>query len=245
VSGGFFDYKQSYFTYVAEDIEQLLEKDRKNFEYSFSRSKKLEGALQKAKKLCSFLYEYVHNIDYYLESDNGPVEFDETTNELDRKFLEMNTENINVKVKRLTETAQLPVYATDGSGAFDLYADGFPDFKEQSFGDVAEYMPLTISTGLSFEIPKGYGMFILSRSGHGFNNQISLVNKLGLIDSDYRGQVMVKLETSSKYNRLRVNVGDRIAQAVIIKLPTVAFEEVDDLSVTERGTGGFGSTGIK
>jgi dUTP pyrophosphatase len=244
MSGGFFGYKEHYLSYIAEEIEQLLQ-NKKDFGYSFRKSKKLTNALEKTKNLCSFLYDYVRNIDYYLSSDIGSEYFETTTNELDRKFLEMTIENVNVKVKRLTETAKLPVYATDGSGAFDLYADGFPDFSGQSFGDVAEYMPLTISTGLSFEIPRGYGMFILSRSGHGFNNQISLVNKLGLIDSDYRGQVMVKLETSSKYNRLRVNVGDRIAQAVIIKLPTVTFEEVDELSMTQRGTCGFGSTGIK
>lgn len=86
-------------------------------------------------------------------------------------------------------------------------------------------------------------MFIFSRSGHGFKSDTRLSNCVGVIDSDYRGEVMVKLTCDSARSSLVVSNGDRIAQAVIIKYDQVEFEESDDLSETERGAGGFGSTG--
>lgn len=143
---------------------------------------------------------------------------------------------ISVKVKKLHPDARLPVYGTDGAGCFDLAA------LDSNY--VAEESTARIRTGLSFEIPSGHVMLIFSRSGHGFKNDIRLANCVGVIDADYRGEVMVKL-TSDGLNDLAVNAGDRIAQAMVIPFPRVAFEEVEELSSTERGEGGFGSTGVK
>src|SRR5690606_29317518 len=102
-----------------------------------------------------------------------------------------------------------------------------------------------IRTGLSFEIPEGHVMLIFSRSGHGFKNNIRLANCVGVIDADYRGEVMVKLTHDRRFGDFDfpVEPGDRIAQVMVIPFPRVTFEEVEELSSTERGEGGFGSTG--
>ena len=141
---------------------------------------------------------------------------------------------INLKVKRLTNTAKLPTYAHDGDACFDLYAD---DVNETCGGTV-----FTCDTGLSVEVPHGYAMMIYSRSGHGFKNNMRLSNCVGVLDSGYRGPVMVKL-TCDRQIQYVPKVGDRIAQAMLIPVPVVTFEEVTELSDSERGEGGFGSSG--
>lgn len=143
---------------------------------------------------------------------------------------------MQVKIKKLHPDAITPTYATDGSACFDLYAidDGYVD-------DISHPMDI-LGTGLSFEIPEGYQMLIFSRSGHGFNHEVRLANCVGVIDSDYRGQVKVKLTADSE-GMLAIKKGDRIAQAQIIPVHRVTFIETGDLTETERGTGGFGSTG--
>jgi len=86
-------------------------------------------------------------------------------------------------------------------------------------------------------------MLVFSRSGHGFNHDVRLANCVGVIDADYRGEIRVKLTADSKANPLIVRPGDRIAQALVIPIAQMSFTEVDELSDTTRGTGGFGSTG--
>ena len=147
---------------------------------------------------------------------------------------------IELKVKKLHPDAIIPTYATDGAACFDLHVV-----------DVGDQHPLyyqnghVFRTGLSFEVPQGYALMIYSRSGHGFKHGARLSNCVGVIDSDYRGEVMVKLYADISTNDpLRVSSGDRIAQAMVIELPTVSLEEVDELGDTVRGTGGFGSTGL-
>ena len=140
---------------------------------------------------------------------------------------------MKVKVKKLHPNAIIPTYATDGSGAFDMYA---AECDNGGWG--LQYHNDTFGTGLSFEIPEGHVMLVFSRSGHGFNYGASLVNSVGVIDSDYRGEVVVKLNTE-----IIATVGDRIAQAIILPIPRITFQETDELTTTERGTNGFGSTG--
>jgi len=143
---------------------------------------------------------------------------------------------INVNIKKLDERAIVPKYATDGSGCFDIHT--------YDTGKVLEFNSKAFSTGLAFEIPDGYVMLVFSRSGHGFKNDVRLANCVGVIDSDFRGQLMVKL-TADAEGGLSVESGDRIAQAFIIPYPKVNFIEVEELSGTVRGTGGLGSTGSK
>ena len=147
---------------------------------------------------------------------------------------------MQINIKQLSPLAKMPTYATDGSGWCDLYSiNTLPRL-------VQEGHPVVFDTGLAFEIPPGYGMFILSRSGHGFNFDTRLANCVGCIDSDYRGEIKVKLTCDVERDEgmpMSVMPGDRIAQACILPIPRVSFEFVDELGETARGKGGFGSTG--
>lgn len=163
---------------------------------------------------------------------------------------------MNIKVKKLSPEANLPVYATEGAACFDLHAC-LPEGYEQQVGLGFSYAEdgnkygfysfghVAVPTGLSFEIPKDHVMLVFSRSGHGFKNQVRLQNCVGVIDSDYRGEVKVALvhDNPANNNPLSIKHGDRIAQAMILPVTQVSFEEVSELSETERGEGGFGSTG--
>lgn len=144
---------------------------------------------------------------------------------------------MQVKFKKTDERAKMPTMATAGSACFDLYAASIDDCQSDGVFSV------TYNTGLQVEIPQGYAMMIYSRSGHGFNKGITLANSTGVIDSDYRGDIKVKLVSSVTHSAQFPEVGERIAQAMIIPIPVVQFIEVDELSDTERGAGGFGSTG--
>lgn len=144
---------------------------------------------------------------------------------------------MKVKIKKLHPDAIIPKYATEGAACFDLHAIAT---NEREL--VIPGAPVVFQTGLAFEIPDGHAMFIFSRSGHGFNFDIRLSNCVGVIDADYKGQVKVKM-TADGNDCLPVKDGDRIAQAMILPVPKVEFEEVQELTETERGQGGFGSTG--
>ena len=147
---------------------------------------------------------------------------------------------ITLRVKRLHPEARLPVRATDGAACFDLHALGVGwGINAQA---VDQSSPVVFRTGLAFEVPPGHVLLIFSRSGHGFNSDTRLSNCVGVIDSDYRGEVAVKLHCDGP-GSMFVNDGDRIAQAMLVELPAVSLQEVHELSKTERGAGGFGSTG--
>lgn len=98
-------------------------------------------------------------------------------------------------------------------------------------------------TGWAFEVPTGHVMMIYSRSGHGFQHNVRLANCVGVIDSDYRGEVAVKLAQDSGGDKVVFRRGERIAQAMIIPVEQVEFQEVNELSETVRGNAGYGSTG--
>lgn len=141
---------------------------------------------------------------------------------------------MQLKYKKLHPDAIAPRYATEGAACFDIAAlNGELVMPKQ---------PAEIATGLSFEVPSGYVMLVFSRSGHGFKYGVRLANCVGVIDSDYRGELMVKL-TSDDGELMRVFAGDRIAQAMIIPIPSVELVEADELSETARGVNGLGSTG--
>lgn len=141
---------------------------------------------------------------------------------------------MKLKIKKLLPTAITPTYGTDGAACFDLYAD------QDVF--VLPGQAATVNTNLAFEVPNGWVMKLYSRSGLGFKHGIRLANTTGIIDSDYRGHVPVRLHNDSVLSYM-VRRGDRIAQALLTPAFRVEFEEVDELSDTARGEGGFGSTG--
>lgn len=149
---------------------------------------------------------------------------------------------MRVNVKRIHPDAKLPTYATDGSGCFDLYAHRLGGGFRNTYID--EYNPAVCSTGLAFEVPADHVMLVFSRSGHGFNYDTRLANCVGVIDSDYRGEVKVKLTRDLHSDAdMVVEVGDRVAQALILPVERIEFVDVPQLSTTDRGAGGFGSTG--
>jgi dUTP pyrophosphatase len=142
---------------------------------------------------------------------------------------------MNIKIKKLHPSATTPTYGSAGAACFDLYSS--------KSGEVGAYSSSSFNTSISFEIPANHVMLVFSRSGHGFKQGVSLVNSVGVIDADYRGEVIVGLKNDSAL-RFDVNAGDRIAQALILPVKQVVFEDVQELSTTERGVAGFGSTGF-
>jgi|SRR5690606_227949 len=143
---------------------------------------------------------------------------------------------MQVKIKKLHPDAQLPRYATPGAAAFDIVAVGDPAPHP------TDARAMHYSTGLAFEIPPGHVMLVFSRSGQGFKEAVRASNAVGVIDSDYRGELRVSLRSDAD-NAVLPKAGERIAQAAIVPVPSVELVEVDELSETERGAGGFGSTG--
>jgi len=144
---------------------------------------------------------------------------------------------MKVKVKKLHPDAIIPRYQTEGAACFDLHA-----CEERPL--VFAGVPIVIETGLAFEVPEDHVMMIFSRSGHGFTFDVRLANCVGVIDSDFRGPVKVKLtRDSAPSNILKVKKGDRIAQAMIIPIPRIELIESEELSDTVRGSAGYGSTG--
>ena len=135
---------------------------------------------------------------------------------------------MQIKYKKLHPKAAVPFKATDGAAGFDLTA---VTRQGNVFG-----------TGLAFDIPVGYVLLIYSRSGHGFKENTRLSNSVGVVDSDYTGEIKVALRRDDG-KPLTVQVGDRVAQGVLMRLPKVTFTETQELKETERNDNGFGSTG--
>ena len=143
-----------------------------------------------------------------------------------------------IAVKKLDERAVLPTYGSEFAAGADLYAvtDGEVTFAP---GETK-----LIRTGLAMEIPEGYAGLIYARSGLASKRGLAPANKVGVVDSDYRGEVMVALHNHSNVEQ-KIAAGERIAQLVVAPFLKASFEEADELGDTVRGEGGFGSTGTK
>lgn len=143
-----------------------------------------------------------------------------------------------VRIKKLNDKAVVPSYGTAFSAGADLYA-----LLQESVviepGDT-----FLVHTGIAMEIPEGYAGLIYARSGLATKKGLAPANKVGVIDADYRGEIMVPLHNHSK-KAAEIENGERIAQIVITPFLTAEFVETESLDETERGAGGFGSTGIK
>ncbi len=145
---------------------------------------------------------------------------------------------IKVLIKRLSKQVSLPKYETSGSSGMDLGANIDGNLI------IEPGKTVIIPTGLALSIPKGYEAQIRPRSGLAAKNKISVLNTPGTIDADYRGEIKVILINLGS-EPFKIEKGLRIAQMVICPIVKAQLEEVDDLNKTERGDGGFGSTGIK
>ena len=143
-----------------------------------------------------------------------------------------------VKVKKLDERAVLPTYGSEFSAGADLYAVCDDEVVIQP--NETKF----IRTGLAMEIPQGFAGLIYARSGLACKRGLAPANKVGVVDADYRGEVMVALHNHSDAVQ-RISAGERIAQLVVAPFLKAEFEESESLSDTVRGEGGFGSTGRK
>ena len=141
-----------------------------------------------------------------------------------------------ISVKKLKPNAILPTYGSTEAAGADLYA------CLEAPVEIAPGQTVFIPTGLAMEIPKGYAGLAYARSGLAYKRDLAPANKVGVIDSDYRGEFIIALHNHGSQTRV-VEHGERIAQLVITPVFTPGFTEVSKLSETERGVGGFGSTG--
>ncbi len=144
---------------------------------------------------------------------------------------------VDLKIKKLNENATIPSYGSTYAAGADLYS------CEGQLVFAAGETKL-VHTGIAMEIPNGYVGLIYARSGIATKRGLAPANKVGVIDSDYRGEIMVALHNHSDKDAV-IEAKERIAQIVITPYLTVNFVETDSLDDTERGAGGFGSTGTK
>lgn len=147
----------------------------------------------------------------------------------------MSEDHIILSIKRLDEEVELPSYAYEGDAGLDL----------RSAEDVVlkPFERRLVSTGLAIAIPDGYAGFVQPRSGLALREGLSMANTPGLIDAHYRGELKVCAINLDPEREIHITKGERIAQLVIQKVPRVSLMEVDSLDETDRGVGGFGSSG--
>lgn len=143
---------------------------------------------------------------------------------------------MKINLKRLTGTAIIPTRQHEGDAGYDLYADMHKPIT------IEPHTTKMIHTGIAVEIPDGYFGAVFARSGLASKQGLRPANCTGVCDSRYRGEYMVALHNDSIAARI-INPGDRIAQLVVMPYLNFEFNEVGELSDTERGDGGFGSTG--
>jgi len=145
---------------------------------------------------------------------------------------------MEVKIKKINSNVTIPTRGTEYSAGYDLYSASEYNIE------IAPHSTVKIGTGIAVEIPYGYFGGIFARSGLATKRGLRPSNCVGVIDSDYRGELIVAVHNDSDETKV-IEAKERIAQLVIIPYLTVDFKEVNELNETDRGNGGFGSTGTK
>ena len=156
-----------------------------------------------------------------------------------------------VKIKRLFDTAIMPTYGSAKAACMDLYANlGYHDAmtvsglaQKPNFVEIPPHSTAKIGTGFAFQPPEGYCGLIFARSGLATKQGLAPANKVGVCDEDYTGEYIVALHNDTDSEQY-VHHGDRIAQLMFVPYEQASLIEVDELGKTERGSGGFGSTGV-
>ena len=148
----------------------------------------------------------------------------------------MSSDPIVLPIKRLDPSVELPSYAYEGDAGLDL--------RSNEDVTLAPLERRLVSTGLAVAIPDGYAGFVQPRSGLALREGLSLANTPGLIDAHYRGELKVCVINLDAKKPVHIERGERISQLVIQKVPTVCLREVSELDETDRGSGGFGSSGV-
>lgn len=149
----------------------------------------------------------------------------------------MSDDKLVLPIKRLDKSVELPSYAYEGDAGLDL--------RSSETVDLAPFERRLVSTGLAVAIPDGYAGFVQPRSGLALKKGLSMANTPGLIDAHYRGELKVCAINLDPKETIHIEKGERIAQLVIQKVPVVTLREVEELSQTDRGEGGFGSSGVQ
>ena len=185
------------------------------------------------------LKKLLEQIESLTFDPEGLNETDEETEEMNKELSEldnfMNQELIKVEVsyKKLHPDAVIPAYAKDGDAGLDLVATEIVDNTTSQ---------VTYGTGLAMEIPYGYVGLLFPRSSIK-NHELELSNSVGVADSGYRGEIRAVFNKTNGPDSMKYNVGDRVVQLIILPYPKINFVLSDELSDSERGTGGYGSTG--
>ncbi len=148
----------------------------------------------------------------------------------------MTDDKVTLPIKRLDPTVELPSYAYEGDAGLDL--------RSNEDVTLAPFERKLVSTGLAIAIPEGYAGFVQPRSGLALREGLSMANTPGLIDAHYRGELKVCAINLDPSKSIHIERGERIAQLVIKQVPAVSLQEVDELDETDRGVGGFGSSGV-
>lgn len=143
-----------------------------------------------------------------------------------------------IRLKKINKDAKIPSYGSEFSAGADLYA------CEENERTIIPHETRLIHTGIAIEIPNGYVGLIYARSGLASKRDLAPANKVGVIDSDYRGEILVALHNHGNKDQI-IQPFERIAQLVIAPVTQANFEEVEELNTTERNEGGFGSTGTR
>lgn len=143
---------------------------------------------------------------------------------------------IDIPIKRLDEELPLPENAYAGDAAVDL--------RSTTDCVIGPHERMLVPTGVAIELPDGYAALVVPRSGLAIKHGISIVNAPGLIDSNYRGEIKAILMNADPHEEFHIQRGDRIAQLMIVPVAQPRFKAVDHLSDSERGEGGFGSSGV-
>ena len=139
-----------------------------------------------------------------------------------------------LKIKLLHKNAQLPKFGTDGSAGMDFYLPR----PETFIPNETRLVPL----GIAVEVPKGHMLIVAPRSSTGIKTPLRMTNSIGVIDSDYRGEINAVFDNTSNEAYI-AHEGDRLVQGILVEVPKVLIQEVEELTETKRGVGGFGSTG--
>jgi len=180
------------------------------------------------------LLKKLKEVQDVIDNDGGDSSF---ANEIDSFlsfFSQTKNDSLNVSVKKLHPNAVIPSYSKDGDAGMDL-----------TITRIIENTTFSVSYGfgIAMEIPKNYVGLIFPRSSVR-NKDLILSNCVGVIDSGYRGEIQATFKKTDGLDSIKYNIGDRGAQIIILPYPQVNFKEVEELSDTERGSGGFGSTGL-
>lgn len=147
---------------------------------------------------------------------------------------------VNIDIKRLNDRAIMPTKGSDRAAGYDLYAVSSSDESETI--EIPAHSTLKFGTGLAISIPDGYFGAIFARSGIASNRGLRPANCVGVIDSDYTGEIIVALHNDNDVSQT-IEFGERIAQLVVVPYLEVNFKEVDELIGTQRGSSGFGQSG--